>query len=96
LLITLIEAVLGVLIRGKIFRHAEMSGAKFFWRPYLYKIWVFMERVKADNGFSLCFDGVFSTCRNVFPMTFLHVEKLKLLLRRAIQQRVIANLAKSD
>lgn len=27
--------------------------------------------------FFLCFDGVISTCRNVFPTTFLHKEKLK-------------------
>ena len=25
---------------------------------------------KRFGCFSLCFDGVFSTCRNVFPMTF--------------------------
>jgi hypothetical protein len=27
--------------------------------------------------FSPCFNGVISTCRNVFPMSFLHAKKVK-------------------
>jgi hypothetical protein len=70
-------------VRGKIFLHVEMSGAKFFGRPYLIKKWILMEQKKDLSCFFLCFDGVFSTCRNVSTIAFLHVGKRKLHLRRA-------------
>ena len=54
-----------------------MSGAKLFWRPYLIKNWILMEQRKRSGCFFLCFAGVFSTCRNVSSIAFLHVKKLK-------------------
>lgn len=39
-----------------------------------------MEQESADGCFLLCFYGVISTCRNVFPITFLHVKKLKIAI----------------
>jgi hypothetical protein len=56
------------------FLHVEMPWAKFFWRPYLCKISVLMEQAITDSGFLLCFSGVFSSCRNVFAITFLRVK----------------------
>lgn len=37
-----------------------------------------MEHLTSFQLFLLCFDGVFSTCRNVFPIVFSRVEKLKI------------------
>ncbi len=70
LLITLALAVWTVLCRGKMFRGAEMSWAKFSSRPYLCRILFFMKQVWLVGGFLLRFCGVFSGFRNVLPITF--------------------------
>ena len=56
--------------RGKMFLGLEMPWVKHFWRPYLYKIWGFMEHYMAQMQFLLCFSDVFSRARNVLPSTF--------------------------
>jgi hypothetical protein len=71
LLITLIEAALGVLARGKMFRHAEMPSGICFRRPYLCKIWFFMEQIETEGGFLLCFSGKNAACHNVFPISLV-------------------------
>jgi hypothetical protein len=49
----------------------EMPSGICVWRPYLYKILVFVEQAEAERLFLLCFAGVFSRARNVLPSTFL-------------------------
>jgi len=77
LLITLIEAFFGLLTRGKTFLHAEMPSEICFQRPYLCKNQVLMDQLRAAVGFLPCFCGVFSSCRNVFPITFLRMKTKK-------------------
>lgn len=43
-----------------------------------------MEPTKSESRFLQCFDGVISTCRNVFSMTFLRVKKLKIAIAGAL------------
>lgn len=88
LLITFFEARKGCLVRGRIFLGLEMSGAKFFWRPYLNKICVFMKASAAERLFLPCFVEGFSRARNVFAKRIFTVsgaeKRVKLKLRRAV------------
>jgi hypothetical protein len=52
----------------------EMPSGICVWRPYLYKILVFMEQAEAERLFLLCFARVFSRARNVLPSTFSKVK----------------------
>ena len=76
-LITLIETGSSVLTRGKIFLHVEMPSEICLQRPYLYKNRILMEPPEPNSCFLPCFHGVFSSCRNVFPITFLRVKTKK-------------------
>ncbi|MEM3378443.1 MAG: hypothetical protein QW674_05805 [Candidatus Bathyarchaeia archaeon] len=77
LLITFFEARKGCLVRGKIFLGLEMSGAKFFRRPYLNKIRGFMEASAAERRFLPCFAEGFSRARNVLTSTFSQFQALR-------------------
>jgi hypothetical protein len=55
----------------------EMPWEKIFWRPYLYKILVFMESYRALMLFLPCFVEVFSRARNVLLSIFSQLRRLK-------------------
>lgn len=56
----------------------EKPWEKIFWRPYLYKIWVFMESHMALALFLRCFIEVFSRARNVLPRIFSFCARQKI------------------
>jgi hypothetical protein len=69
-LITLVPDVWSGLSRGKIFLGSEESGVRIFWRPYLCRILVVMERIVSAKLFCNLFCGVFSGLGNVLWGTF--------------------------